>query len=262
MLNCTAEALQNYLKGHGYSVVKWPREDIQPLLLLEMTSDDALKEFGNIVDIFEEQPAALPAIKQRKASNMSGAQSGNLEVGLGLKLSGVFDWFKMKALGGSVGYDKASTLRFQFADVTVKSVLPLDLDTFIRRAGTVSSLPKVREFLKAEKIFAITDVLYAQSVIIDGEDSNGGKAEIDLPGIQGIVDAKASIKLSSGSSSRIELTSATPLAFGIKAVQLFRVGSELSTRFVAPDEMQLEGIALVEPEPQPIYLDLDAIFAG
>ena len=262
MLNCTDDPLANYLKGFGYSVVLMPRGGIAPLQVAMRQPSRQLKPLGDLVDIFEETPPPLPAISRNTASNLVGAQSSGLKVGVGLKLlSGALAAIGVKSLGGSAGFDKANSLKFQFGDVTVESVAFLALAGWLKRAGRVSRDPVIKDWFAAESLFVITDVLRAQTLVIDAEDSSGADAAIDLPAIQGVLDGKASVKLTAGKTSRIELTSPTPLGFGIKAVQIFPAGRRLSTRFVAADEIRLESDFEAE-ELQPLWLDPDSVVAA
>lgn len=261
MLNCSGDPLENYLKGFGYSVVLLPRDGIQPLQVATMKASRQLQLLGGLVKLFQDAPAP-PDVTRNTASNLVGAQSAGLKVGVGLKLLGsALAAIGVKALSGSAGFDKASQMRFQFSDVTVASAQFLDLVDFLDRAGPVRDIAAITAMFAAESLFVITDVLYAQTLTIDAEDSEGREAAIDLPGIQGVLDGKASVKTSGGRSSRIELTSATPLAFGIKAVQIFQDGQKLSTRFVDPAEMKLEANPMFEPEPLPVFLVPDAVLA-
>jgi hypothetical protein len=261
MLNCTDDPLANYLKGFGYSVVLMPRGGIAPLQVAMLQPSRQLKPLGDLADVFETPPPPLPGISRNTASNLVGARSSGLKVGVGLKLlSGALATIGVKSLSGSAGFDKANSMKFQFGDVTVESVAFLALAGWLKRAGRVSTDPTIKAWFKAENLFIITDVLRARTLVIDAEDSAGGDAAIDLPAIQGVLDGKASVKLTGGKASRIELTSVTPLAFGIKAVQIFPEGRRLSTRFVAPDEVRLESDFDAE-ETQPIWLDLDSVVA-
>lgn len=261
MLNCTDDPLANYLKGFSYSVVLMPRSGIAPLQVAMLQASRQLRPLGKLAGIFETPPPPLPAISRNIAPNLVGARSSGLKVGVGLKLlSGALAAIGVKSLSGSAGFDKANSMTFQFGDVTVENVDFFELADFLKAAGRIRTDPTIKAWFTAESLFIVTDVIRAQTLVIDAEDSAGGDAAIDLPAIQGVLDGKASVKLSGGKTSRIELTSATPLAFGIKAVQIFPAGRRLSTRPVAPDEVRLES-DFEDEEPQPIWLDLDSVVA-
>jgi hypothetical protein len=263
MLNCTGDPLENYLKSFGYSVVLLPREGIRPLQVATMKASRQLQMLGDLPDLFDGTPPPVPAIKTSTASNLSGAQSGGLNIGVGLKLlSGALQAIGVPPLSGSMGFDKANKMRFEFGDVTIESVSFLAISKFIGAAGRISSDATIKGMIAAQSIHVVTDVLRAQTLLITAEDNNGREAAIDVPAIKGLLDGKASVKSTSGTSSQIALTSATPLAFGIKAAQLFLVGRKLSTRLAEPDGMTLESADLFEDTPAPIYLDPDSVVAG
>ena len=262
MLNCTGDPLENYLKNFGYSVVLLPREGIRPLQVATMKASRQLQMLGDLVDLFEGTPP-VPAITTNTASNLTGAQSGGLNVGVGLKLlSGALQAIGVPPLSGSVGFDTASKMRFEFGDVTIESVSFLAISKFLGSAGRISSDATVKGMIAAQSIHVITDVLRAQTLLISAEDKNGREAAIDVPAIKGLLDGKASVRSTSGASSQIALTSATPLAFGIKAAQLFLAGRKLTTKLPEPDGMTLEANPMFEDTPEPIYLDPDSVLAG
>lgn len=182
MLNCTDDPLANYLKGFGYSVVLMPRGGIAPLQVAMLQPSRQLKPLGDLADIFEMPPPPLPAITHNIASNLVGARSSGLKVGVGLKLlSGALAAIGVTSLGGSAGFDKANSMKFQFSDVTVESVAFLALVGFLKRAARVSSDPAIKAWFGAETLFVITDVLRAQTLVIDAEDSAGGRRERAAP---------------------------------------------------------------------------------
>lgn len=263
MLNCTGDPLENYLKTFGFSVVLLPREGIRPLQVATMKAGRRLQTLGDLVDLFEGVPPPAPAITVSTASNLSGAQSGGLKIGVGLKLlSGALQAIGVPPLSGSAGFDKASTMRFEFGDVTIESAAFLPISKFVGAAGRISSDATIKGMVAAQSIHVITDVLRARTLLISAEDKIGREAAIDVPAIKGLLDGKASVKSTSGTSSQIALTSAMPLAFGIKAAQLFLVGRKLSAKLPEPDGMTLEANPMFEPDPLPIYLDPDSVLAG
>ena len=263
MLNCSGDPLENYLKGLGYSVVLLPRDGIRPLQVATMKASRQLQLLGDLADLFDGAVPVLPMVTQNLASNLSGTQSSGLNVGVGLKLlSGALQAIGVPPLGGSAGFDKASTMRFEFGDVSIESVSFLAISKFLGGAGRISSDATVKGMIAAESIFIVTDVLRAQTLLISAEDKNGREAAIDVPAIKGILDGKASVKATSGASSQISLTSPTPLAFGIKAAQLFLAGRKLSSRPADADGMALEGNSILDDALEPITLDLDSVVAG
>lgn len=263
MLNCSGDPLENYLKGFGYSVVLLPREGIRPLQVATMKASRQLQLLGELGDVFEGTVPPLPAITRNAASNLSGAQSGGLKIGVGLKLlSGALQAIGVPPLSGSAGFDKASVMRFEFGDVTIESASFLAIGKFLGNAGRISRDSWLKGEIAAQNLYVVTDVLRAQTLLISAEDNNGRDAAIDVPAIKGLLDGKASVKTTSGSSSQIALTSATPLAFGIKAAQLFLDGRKLSSRPADGEGMKLESNLLFEDNPEPITLDPDFVIAG
>jgi hypothetical protein len=260
MLNCSGDPLENYLKSFGYAVVLLPREGIRPLQVATLKNSRQLQILGDLAELFEGNVPPLPAITRNAAPGLSGVQSGGLKVGVGLKLlSGALQAIGVPPLSGSAGFDKAGAMRFEFGDATIESVSFLGIGRFLGSAGQISSDSWLNDQIAAQSIHVVTDVLRAQTLLIRAEDSNGREAAIDMPAIKGLLDGKATVKSNAGTSSQIALTSPTPLAFGIKAAQLFLSGGKLSSRPAEPDGMVLESNNLFDEDPLPIPMDPDFI---
>lgn len=260
MLNCTGDPLENYLKSLGWSVVLLPREGIRPLQVATLKPSRQLRMLGDLGELFDGNVPPLPAITRNATPNMSGERSGGLKVGVGLKLlSGALQAIGVPPLSGSAGFDKASAMRFQFGDVTIESVSFFGIRKFLGNAGRISGDSWLTGEIAAASIHVVTEVLRAQTLLISAEDSNGREAAIDVPAIKGLLDGNASVKSNAGSSSQIALTSPTPLAFGIKAAQLFLSDGKLSSRPAEPDGMVLESNDLFDDDPLPVPLHPDFV---
>lgn len=257
MLNCSDDPLDNYLKPFGYSVVLLPRANIHPLQLAVAKASRRLETIGDVAGTFAANSVPLPAITSDTAINLSGARSGSLNVGVGLKLlAGALAAIGIPPMGLTVGFNNARKLSFEFADVTTESAAFTDLDRFLADASLIGNAPSVRAMLDADTIYAVLGVLRAKTIIVNAEDARGREAAIDLPGIKDLIGANAAVKTASAGASRLELTSPVALAFGIKAVQLFFDGGTLtSLRPVNAGDVTLESTGLFVPNPDPVLLD-------
>lgn len=264
MLNCSGDPLENYLKPFGFSVVLLPRANIAPLQLAVIKSSRRLEIIGDMASVFSANSVPLPDVGSDTALNLSGARSGSLNVGVGLKLlSGAFAAIGVPPLGLSAGFSSAAKISFAFDKVSIDSANFVDLDRFLADASLIGNAPSVQAMLEADSVYAILAVLRAKTVIISAQDENGRDAAIDLPGIKDVIGANVSIKSNATQSSRLELTSPVPLAFGIKAVQVFVANGSVSTlRPIDAGAVSLEANALWSPNPNPIPLDPDAIMGG
>lgn len=262
MLNCSGDPLENYLKPFGFSVVLLPREGIHPLQLATMKASRRLEGIGELARIFSANSEPVPAITSDTALNLAGARSGQLNVGVGLKLlAGACSALRIPPLGLSGGFSNASKISFEFDDVSVESAAFSDLDRFLADADLIGNSPSVKAMLEADSIYAVLAVLRARKIIINAEDSKGREAAIDVPSIQGVIGANASVKTASAKSSRMELTSPVALAFGVKAVQLFFEQGALTTmRPTNAGEVMLEANTLRAAAAEPVPLDPDAVF--
>ena len=261
MLNCSGDPLENYLKPFGFSVVLLPRAGIAPLQLAVMKASRRLETIGDVAGVFSTNSVPLPAVTSDTALNLAGTRSGSLNVGVGLKLlSGAFSVLGIPPMGISFGFNRAKKLSFEFADVSVDSIAFADLDRFLADASLIGNAPSVRAMLDADSVHAVLSVLRARTIIINAEGDSGGEAAIDLPGLKDVIGANASVKAANASASKLELTSPVPLAFGVKAVQLFFANGSLATlKPVDAGSLALESSGIYVPNTDPVLLDPDAV---
>src|SRR5258705_13980946 len=100
MFNSGSDPFVNSLKSFGYNIVRLPKADIQPLLLLSKNGDnlDRLRVVTKLLTAGD--VVAAPRIATDiPAANINGSRTGTMKIGLGLSILGNI----IGAMGGNLG---------------------------------------------------------------------------------------------------------------------------------------------------------------
>jgi hypothetical protein len=231
------------LKSFGYSVIRLPRTDIQPLQVLtkEGTRMTRLGELARILK--PGSTIALPRLKENiPAANVSGERTSELSIGVGLSILGSV----ISAMGGSklgldVGYKNAKTATIEFTDVLEDRVDLLDVDQYLGDADVVPFSNHAAQLLEADAVYVLTSTIKSQKFIVQAKENNGTPIAVQIPEIQGVVGASVKVSTAKESSSKIVYEGAQPLVFGFQAARLFyENGRYTAFKAMAPGAGALE----------------------
>ncbi len=219
-----------YLKQYGYSVVRLPRADIPPGLLLERDGRD-LVDLGALETVFEAGDTGPPKPKlDEPAAQLSGQIRTTLSVGLGLSLLGQF----LRAFGGATAglesqFQQAKTLAFEFDEVFSDSIEPAGLEQFLAQADVDPRSVNARRLLDEDRVYVVTRTLKAKRFIVEGQKDRKAGVQVNLPAIKDIVGGEVKVAAEGQSKSKISFAGGERLVFGLQAVRLMYEGN----RFVA-----------------------------
>lgn len=219
-----------YLKQFGYSVVRLPRADLPPGLLLEREGRD-LVDLGALETVFVKGDTAPPAVRtDEPAAQFSGEIKTTLSLGLGLSLLEQF----LRAFGGStVGleaqFQQAKSLTFEFDEVFSDSIEPAALEKFLARADVDPRSVNTRRLLDEDKVYVVTRTLKAKRFLLEGQKDKQSGVQVNVPAIGDIVGGEVKVAAAGQSKSKISFDGGDRLVFGLQAVRLVYEG----TRFVA-----------------------------
>jgi hypothetical protein len=210
-----------YLKRFGYNVVRLPRADVRPGQLLTRNGRD-LTRLGELADLLAaEGVPAPPVLADQPAANLSGQQTGDLTLGIGLSLLGTI----IGALGGSklgldATYARARAVVFQFEDVREDRLELLKLDAFLGAADVNPRSAHARELLFADEVYVTTATIKSSRFTVDARDAGQRGLELSIPEIQQAVGGNVRVSGGGATSGRVTYEGALPLVFGFQAVQL------------------------------------------
>ena len=232
-----------YLKSFGYSVIRLPRTDIQPLQLL-VKEDTRLTRLGDLVTILKPgSSVALPRIKENlPAPNVSGERTRDLSIGVGLSILGsVIGAMGGSKLGLDVGYKSAKTATFEFADVIEDRVDLADVDQYLTDADISPFSSHAAKLLEADSVYVLTSTIKSRKFIVQAKEANGVPIEVKIPEIQHLVGGSVKVSTAKDATSKIAYEGAQPLVFGFQAARLFyENGRYTAFKAMAPGEGALE----------------------
>jgi hypothetical protein len=224
-----------FLNKFGYNVVKLPRTGIEPLDVIGR--DNGTQWLGPLNKVWTStgfEPLPGPP---HPAAAVNGQRTDALDLSFGLSiLANTLAAFGASAPSLNLAYKSAHSVQFTYTNVTSTSVSPFDAGNYLAAGTLRSDNPVVQNYFGSEKAkaFLIVEVLKADSITVTATDSHGTEVGVDLPQIQGVVDAKIGVKPSNASNSTITFTGPVPVTFGFAVQQIAREGDRWTLRGAAP----------------------------
>lgn len=269
MFNCSKDPALTYLSSFGYNVIKLPKSDFSPLMVLAR-SNKSLQRVGQLTSVFKPGASPLPTISANNAAaSISGQRSSDLKVGIGLSiLGGLISALGGSTLGLSASYQKARTIAFELADVVEDRVDFGQLDAFLADADGQPFSPTISRLLEDDEIFVTTAVLRSNKVLVEGKTEGGHGLALDIPIVQQAVGGKLELKLASGSQSKIYYEGDQPLAFGFQAVRVIMENGVFQYAKFAKNKPEnaamsaviaMVGMGTNGEEESPLYLQVDGL---
>jgi hypothetical protein len=181
-------------------------------------------------------PEPLPG-PPHPASAVNGQRTDALELSFGLSiLANTLAAFGASAPSLNLAFKNAHAVQFAYTNVTSTSVAPFDAGNYLAQGTLRTDNPVVKNYFSNEKAkaFLIVEVLKADSITVTATDSNGAEVGVNLPQIEGVVDAKIGVKPSNAANSTITFTGPVPVTFGFVVQQIARVGDSWTLQGAAP----------------------------
>jgi hypothetical protein len=220
-----------YLKTYGYSVLRLPRRDFQPLQILASQGKD-LVPLGDLATVMVgDGTIPLPTVRPNvEAATINGQRSSDLSVGVGLNiLGGVIGAMGGGNLGLDASYSNAKSVAFEFSNVLMDDIAIAKLDQFLATADINRASKHVSELLDADDIYVITATIKSAKFTISAKQKSGTNLAVDVPTIQGVVGGKVKVTAGSEATGLISYEGTEPLVFGFQAVRLFYDGGKYSS---------------------------------
>src|SRR5271168_1033504 len=199
-----------YLNKLGYNVVKLPRTGIEPMDVIGR--DTTMQWLGTIDTIWTSAvPKPLPSPpKAATAVNGQRTDALDLSIGLGI-LANTLAAFGASAPSLDAAYKSAHAVQFSFGDVTVTSVAPFVAGSYLAKGDLDTANPAVTNYFNGKATaYLIVEVLKSNSIAVG----------VDLPAIQGVVDAKISVKPSNAANTTITFSGPDAVTFGFAVQQI------------------------------------------
>jgi hypothetical protein len=253
-----------FLNKFGYNVIRLPRTGIEPLDVIGC--DQAMQWLGPLSKVWTSTgPEPLPG-PPHPAAAVNGQRTDALELSFGLSiLANTLAAFGASAPSLNTAYKSAHAVQFTYTNVTSTSVSPFDAGNYLASGTLLTDNPVVKNYFGGDKAraFLILEVLKADSITVTATDSHGAEVGIEIPHIEGIVDAKIGVKPSNTSNSTLTFTGPVPVTFGFAVQQIARQGDSWMLRGAAASADLAFGISgfgmesQPSEEPNPMVFDTD-----
>ena len=240
-----------FLNKFGYNVIRLPRTGIEPLDVIGR--DHAMQWLGPLSKVWtSSSPEPLPG-PPHPAGAVNGQRTDALELSFGLSiLANTLAAFGASAPSLNSAYKNAHSVQFTYTNVTSTLVSPFDAGNYLSSGTLRTANPVVRNYFNNDKAraFLIVEVLKADSITVTATDSHGAEVGVELPNIEGIVDAKIGVKPSNSANSTITFTGPVPVTFGFAVQQIARQGDSWMLRGAAPSADLAFGVPSFGMEPE------------
>jgi hypothetical protein len=178
---------------------------VQPLQLLNLDG----KKFSLLGDLDEAMnsgAAKLPAIKKdiATAGQIQGTRSSTVKASLGLDILGnILGALTGTKLDVSAGFQNASTLTFEFGDVTVSTVSIILLDKYLNVATIDPTAKQIKQLMQAGNAAVTTAVARSKKYIVSAQNDKGNDIKADVPVIKGIASGNVSVSTTGRKNQKV-----------------------------------------------------------
>jgi hypothetical protein len=142
-----------------------------------------------------------------------------LSIGLNL-LGGIIGALTGQNLDVSAAYQRASTLTFEFGDVTVSTVSIILLDKFLNTSDIDPTAKQIQDLMIQGNASVTTAVARTKKYIVTAQDDHGVDISANVPVIQNVAGGKLGISTAGSNNTKVVYEGSTPLTFGVQAIHL------------------------------------------
>lgn len=239
--------------------LKVPEASVQPMQVIA-EKDGKTDKRGELRHLLSNPLATQVSLKEDKVSDVSLERTRSVDWDFGVKLlDGFFKGFNIPSAQVGTKLSNAREISLSFHNVQRRWLDKNELGSALRNQKLDLQHPAAGIFLgkDAWNMLLVTDVIISNGFAINKEGSGEGSFDAQLPTIQQIVsDAKANVKVRSGSKNSITFEGTEFLTFAFSCVKLdidpntgaIGVGMTVVTRSTENGVIQVE-------EPEPVSLD-------
>lgn len=212
----------SHLNKLGYNMVRLPREDIYPLLILSR-SNDHLDTLGELSDfVIEAQPKPPRIERDRGVAEVSGLRTDRFELGVGLKfLERFLSYLGAKGVGLEAGFKGVDSIQFVYQNVLTDFIHPAKIGKYLLGVSPDVNSPFVEEINDEGEAYVITDTLKSNAFGITAYDETGAKVDIDISALKGLLSATPKIEISKEKKEGISFKGDSFLCFAFKAIAIW-----------------------------------------
>jgi hypothetical protein len=224
-----ADSFTKHLRERGFNAIALPTSSFGALSLVY--EFHGRRGWSNDFEHLVQNQAAPPTVQgPTQEPDLSGKVVNKLEASGTLSvLGGLISALGGGTLGVKGGFEKASTITFEYGQVSMVQVSEAGLDAYLR-AGTPPPKDSLLGKYLTDHLYVATRVLRSRSFTVSAQDSKGQAIGLDIPVIQNAVGAKVSVERSSSSDTKIVFKGDVDVSFAFQAFLVEQSGGKLSIK--------------------------------
>jgi hypothetical protein len=210
------------LEQFGYGVILLPSAGIAPLQVYATRQRGGVL-LGHVSRLMTGPVGQSPAVELGlEAPTISGQESADFSANAGVSiLERLLAGFGLKGLGLQAKFARDLKLRFRFEEVRKDRVEAAVLSDFLKDAEADLGNLLLAEYSRPKAAVVLTETLRSKKFTVVTERSNGTKVDVNLAGIQGVVDVAAGVNVTSSRTGELNFEGSTPLVFGYKGLKFW-----------------------------------------
>ncbi|MDP3029413.1 MAG: hypothetical protein Q8O04_07955 [Deltaproteobacteria bacterium] len=256
----------SHLNELGWNVVRLPKENINPLLILSK-SNGYLETLGEISDfVIESEPKPPEIVRNQSVAEISGLETNEYDLGVGLKfLEKFLSLVGAAGLGLEASFKNAHKIQFVYQNVLTDSVQPMKIEKYLRSVSPDVSSFFIEHLNDEGEAYIITDALKSNVFGVAAYDEKGVKLDLDISALEQLLSATPHIGVSKDEKKAVSFKGDKFLRFAFKAIAAWIEIRDGKAKFklnppegpIAP--MKALPSALISPEPTPVIFGVNTL---
>lgn len=257
----------SHLNKLGWNVVRLPKENINPLLILSK-SNGYLETLGEISDfVIEDRPKSPEIVQDQSVAEISVLETDKFEVGVGLKfLEKFLSLVGAAGLGLEASFKNADSIQFVYQNVLTDSVLPTKIGKYLSSVSPNVNSPFMDSIDEEGEAYVITDTLKSNVFGVIAYDEKGVKLDLDISALKQLLSVTPKIGLSKDEKKVVSFKGDKFLRFAFKAIAVWIKIEDGKAKFdlgkpegpIAP--MRALPSTLISPdEPTPVIFGMNTL---
>lgn len=212
----------SYLNELGWNVVRLPKENINPLLVLSR-SNGYLEILGELSDFVIKGKSRPPKIVRDQAvAEISSLETHKFELGIGLKfLEKFLSLVGASGLGLEESLKNAKSIQFIYQNVLTDFVHPAKIAKYLSSVSPDVSSPLMEHIDEEGEAYIITDTLKSNTFGIAAYDEKGAKIDLDISALKQLLSADPHIEVSKDEEKVVSFKGDKFLRFAFKAISIW-----------------------------------------
>lgn len=238
------------LANLGYNIVRHPRANLGPLTLIGKQNGEFL-QLGSISKLITNAPSDPPPItRDQPGAGIQGQSSSSLDLGIGANILGNIIGGMGGNLGVNVSYTNARKISFNYTDVTLDSIDPIELGEYLKNGDVNADNLILEQYVIGNgELFIISTIAKSKKFTVSYEKKKSVGAKVDVPALEALASANVKVSVDAANSSVISFEGSTPLSFAFQCLQVGVIDGVLSLTTVRAGTVAAKTEADLKSQP-------------